>query len=178
MRSPIVAAAIVLLATGGEASPMFTGLGFLPGVPGGTFKRSVAIDVSADGSVAVGVATSATGYDAAVRWENGGPPTRVGDLGLAGQVASYAYGVSADGNTIVGEIGVNQNPSPAFRWTPAAGPQSIGVPPGGVFARAWATSADGSVVVGYGNASGPECDSQLGTCWSSFRWENGTMERA
>ena len=59
--------------------------------------------------------------------------------------ASYAYGVSADGSTVVGGTG-NQ----AFRWTAEGGMVGLGYAPGDGFSSAYGVSADGSVVVGTG----------------------------
>jgi len=70
--------------------------------------------------------------------------------GLSGP-SSLAYGVSADGTTVVG-----RSASPpglgSFRWTSANGIEDIGDIPGGPFSSiAYDASGDGSVVVGQGS---------------------------
>lgn len=59
-----------------------------------------------------------------------------------------AYGVSADGQVIVGVAGVGVNQIRAFRWTQAGGLQSLGSL-GGVWSEAHGVSADGAVVAGW-----------------------------
>jgi probable HAF family extracellular repeat protein len=71
---------------------------------------------------------------------------------------SYANGISSNGQVIVGQSGtVNNATYHAFRWTSATGMQSveqwlassgITIGPGLSTFEAWATNADGSVVVG------------------------------
>ena len=72
------------------------GLGDLPGGEEG----SVAYGVSADGSVIVGTADSASGLWEAFRWENG-VMTGLGE-GPRGGFDTSAYSVSGDGSVIVG----------------------------------------------------------------------------
>ena len=78
---------------------------------------------------------------------NATPPTPsqhflgLGDL-PGGIVNSMAYGVSADGTTVVG-YGNSATGMEAFRWTQVCGMQGLGFP------EACAASADGSVVVGF-----------------------------
>jgi probable HAF family extracellular repeat protein len=77
---------------------------------------------------------------------------------------SVAFGVSADGSTVVG--GSNSaSGTQAFRWTSAGGMQGLGDLSGGDFgSSASGVSADGSTVVGIGTcASGGE----------AFRWTAG-----
>jgi len=65
---------------------------------------------------------------------------------------SKAYGVSADGNTIVGEIrnaaGIN-----AFKWTPAGGAEILPRIAGTLSSSANAVTPDGSISVGYSGNS-------------------------
>jgi probable HAF family extracellular repeat protein len=65
----------------------------------------------------------------------------LGDL-PGGIANSTAYGVSADGTTVVG-YGTSAAGTEAFRWTRKRGMECLGFP------EAFATSADGSIVVGY-----------------------------
>jgi probable HAF family extracellular repeat protein len=120
-----------------------TDLGVLPG---GSLS-TIAEDVSANGSVVVGAGKAADGALEAFRWEDG----VMSPLGrLPGQPDSRAYGVSADGTTIVGKSGDR-----AFRWKDGA-LSDLG--PG----EAHDVSADGSTVVGMvWPPSGP---------WTAFVW--------
>jgi probable HAF family extracellular repeat protein len=70
--------------------------------------------------------------------------------------------VVGEGNSSAGAIGGNE----AFRWTQATGMVGLGDLPGGSFqSDARGVSADGSVVVGYGNS---------GTGFQAFRWTQAT----
>jgi len=73
-----------------------------------------------------------------------------------------AWGISADGSTAVGDGFPNNRE--AFRWNAAEGLLRMGDLPGGgqIESRAFAVSADGSIIVGYGV-------SDLG--WEPFRWD-------
>ena len=133
------------------------GLGHLPG--GGV--SSVALGVSANGSVIVGTSDSASG-DQAFRWTAAGGMQGLGDLPGGGNL-SEASGVSADGAAIVG-YGTSASFGPeAFRWTSAGGMVGLGTLPGDLYSQAYGVSADGSVVVGI-SASG------FGSTRQVFRW--------
>jgi len=84
---------------------------------------------------------------------------------LPGGNNSWAYGVSADGTTVVG---TSQSDNPyvqAFRWTAEQGMVGLGwLPGGGHTTRGTRVSADGSVVVGNAWYVG-EC-----TITHAFRW--------
>lgn len=121
----------------------FSGIGFL------TSPYSQAWDVSADGSVVVGRSTENGGDARAFRWDavNG-----MQDLGLIGSNA-VAYAVSGDGSTVAGH-----SQSQAFRWTSDTGMNGLGYLPlgplqGTSISLGTGVSADGSVVVGFGNSS-------------------------
>jgi probable HAF family extracellular repeat protein len=88
--------------------------------------------------------------------------------------SSFAYAVSADGLVVVGYQTTIINPGPpvvvqneAIRWTSGAGRVGLGDLAGGATeSRAFAASADGSVIVGYSaSTSGPE----------AFRWTATSM---
>ena len=68
---------------------------------------------------------------------------------MPGAVSRYAYGISADGSTVVGLSNrtgdINDE---AFRWTALTGMVGLGFLPGDDFSRANAVNADGSFVVG------------------------------
>ncbi len=75
--------------------------------------------------------------------------TPLGGLGVT--PSSLAYGVSADGTTVVGRS-ASAAGNGSFRWTSGTGIQSIGDIPGGQFSSvAYDVSGDGAVVVGQGN---------------------------
>lgn len=153
------------------ASPMFMGLGFLPG---GSL-RSAAAAVSADGSVVVGWSSSADsaaddGYDnEAFRWSSTTGMVGLGDL-AGGEFASSATAVSADGTVVVGS-GAAGTEFEAFRWTQATGLVGLGDLPGGSpRSEAFGVSADGTIVVGY-SGSTASLDSGY---YEAFRWTEST----
>lgn len=74
------------------------------------------------------------------------------DLGTLGG-SSYASGVSADGNTVVGSSVTAGGDTHAFIWTPAAGMTDLGTLGGGS-SYASAVSADGRTVVGTSHPGG------------------------
>lgn len=161
-----LAFALVLAPPTARATPMFTGLGDLPG---GAFE-SFAGDVSADGTVVVGRSQSASGPEA-FRWTASGGMVGLGDL-QGGSFESAAVGVSADGSVVVGTghspfVG-GTNTQEAFRWTAAGGMQALGdlMPGGEIDSGAFDVSSDGSTVVGF--ASG------LSLRQEAFRWTSTT----
>jgi uncharacterized membrane protein len=91
--------------------------------------------VSADGNKVVGTGSSNGGSEP-VLWQNG-VVTYLGKI--PNSEHTFAQNISSDGTTIIGE---DYNVI-AFRWTEHAGLESL--PPLGI---PWATSADGSVIVG------------------------------
>jgi len=115
------------------------------GLPG-----SVARDVSADGSVIVGVGDTDLGSEA-FRWTANNGMIGLGDL-PGGDFFSRARGVTNDGAVVVGfsQSGLGQE---AFRWTEATGMIGLGDLPGSFFSsRASDVSADGSIIVGGGRS--------------------------
>ncbi len=142
------------LALSASASPMFMGLGDLPG---GSFS-SAALGVSADGSVVVGQSNSGIDVEA-FRWTRDEGMVGLGDL-LGGNFVSFAFGASEDGSVIVGWSSSSLGDE-AFRWTSDGGMVGLGdLPTGGFSSRGFGVSADGSVVVGFGFSVGSE----------AFRW--------
>ena len=137
----------------------FIPLGTLSGAGG----ESMALGVSADGSVVVG--ESITDQEA-FRWTSSGGMVGLGRLPGA-SLGSLAYDVSADGSVIVGHQTLALGSSfsaEGFRWTSSGGMVGLGDLPGGRFvSSAYGVSADGSVVVGRG-------ESVLGV--EAFRWSS------
>lgn len=149
-KHPISCAFVVgtLLSTLNSAfaeSPRFWGLGDLPG--GRTF--SLALAVSDIGPVVVG-STEDNSAVQAFRWT---PETGMQKLNLSSP-GGVAYGVSADGNVIVG-VGGNH----AYRWSDGT---SANV---SIYAStARAASSDGTVVVGDSASNRP------GSGVEAYRW--------
>jgi probable HAF family extracellular repeat protein len=155
MRSFRWIGVVYLLAAGQVyAQATFTPLGRF-----GAFD-SVAHDVSADGSVVVGVVTNFPDRTHGVfRWTKEGSS-------IYSETVRSKVAVSDDGTTIVGSRYLPQtNRDEAFRWIPDEGLfEGLGDSLGGV---AYDVSADGSVIVGYGNANNQN---------GAFRWtETGGM---
>jgi uncharacterized membrane protein len=121
---------------------------------GGAFQ-SDARALSADGSVAAGYGTSATGIEA-YRWTQSTGMVTLGDLS-GGLVESRAFGISGDGATIVG-YGTSANGQEAFVWDSANGMRSLKnlLATNGVDMTGWtltqanAVSSDGRTIVGFG----------------------------
>ncbi|MCP5069648.1 MAG: hypothetical protein GY946_24035 [bacterium] len=147
----VAALFISLFCVRANATPMFMGLGDLPG---GLFS-SHATGVSADGSVVVGGSTSGAGSQA-FRWTQDGGMVGLGYI--PGGHASAATGVSTDGSAVVGgsETG-------AFIWDSTSGMQELDqvLSAQGLDLTSWsldearAISGDGLTIVGNGtNPSG------------------------
>jgi len=128
------------------------GLGDLPGGP----FSSLAWSVSADGSAIVGMSISPAFGQEAFRWTS-----QDGMVGLGappgGYYPTFAWDVSGDGLVVVGHatypVSIDLRVHEAIRWTSADGGVGLGFLPGGSDSEAYAASADGSVVVGYGDSS-------------------------
>jgi probable HAF family extracellular repeat protein len=95
------------------------GLGFLSAA----HNSSVAVDVSADGSVVVGYSSSSSGAEA-FRWTEGRGMVALGDLPGAGS-ASLATAVSADGSIVLGVGNVSGPRGEGFIWDAANGMRSL-----------------------------------------------------
>jgi probable HAF family extracellular repeat protein len=116
--------------------------------PGSGFS-STARDVSADGSVIVGIWLG-SGGEASFRWSSNGGMVEIAPFG-------GARAVSKDGAVVVGQSNFQ-----AYRWTEGTGAVGLGDLPGGAFdSLAFDVSPDGSIIVGHGTrSSGTE----------AFRW--------
>jgi probable HAF family extracellular repeat protein len=120
----------------------------LSDLPGGAFN-SYAKAVSADGSVVVGQAYSASGVEAFL-W-TGGRMLGLNDL-PGGIFWSAASGISADGLIVLGDSR-SASGNEAYRWTASGGMVGLGDLSGGSFnSGAYDASADGSIVVGLGSS--------------------------
>ena len=126
------------------------GLEFLPILKTTSGSGSVH-DVSADGSVAVGVSDSDLGRQAAF-WTEAGGVLGLGDL-VGGNFESLAMAVSADGSTVVG-WSESASGREAFRWSAVDLMLGLGDLDHGEFlSEALAVSGDGSVIVGRATGS-------------------------
>jgi probable HAF family extracellular repeat protein len=126
----------------------------------------MAMDVSADGSVIVGIGNSYTGIEA-FHWTAEAGMVGLGDL-PGGGVSSHGHGISADGSVVVGFSGSSSG-SEAFRWSAGSGMIGLGDLPGGTFnSSANVVSADGSVIVGRGSST-ESWLSGIGY-FEAFRW--------
>ena len=130
-------------------------LGTLGGT--GPYFNAYAFDVSGNGKVVVGAATTASGEGHAFRWT---ASTGMEDLGTLG-VGSAALAVNSNGSVIVGGSGQH-----AFRWTSSGGMSDLGTL-GGDNSIAYDVNDKGDVVVGGSSISGP-----AGT--HAFRWTAST----
>lgn len=128
-----------------QPGPSFQSLGDLPG---GVFD-SMGLGISANGLVAVGRGSSASGNEA-FRWTQAGGMVGLGDL-PGGEFWSQAFRASSNGAVIVGRSSSSLTPgwAEAFRWT-SSGMVGLGGLPGQPLRRSEAlgVSGDGSVVVG------------------------------
>ena len=121
-----------------------TGMVGLGDLPGGMIYSN-AFGVSADGSVVVGYSGSTFGGEG-FRWTQATGIVGLGDLD-GGDFYSIANAVSADSSVVVG-FSKSGSGEEAFRWTEADDMVGLGSIPGRSESKAYATSGDGSVVVG------------------------------
>ena len=163
----------VFVVLAGHQMTMASSFRPLGDLPGGDF-RSVARDVSADGSVVVGHSDSALvdpGFGReAFRWTRRDGMIALGDL-PGGSFSSGALAISNDGKVVVGSGTSGRLGREAFRWTEGTGMVGLGELPGGhVGSTAHGVSADGSVIVGTSGSvfSGTVLDDE------AFRWTSGT----
>ncbi|WP_153115607.1 autotransporter domain-containing protein [Rhodocyclus tenuis] len=148
------------LNAGSTTAGTMTDLGTLAG---GNTRDSVALGVNAAGTVVVGRAEIDNGDRHAFRWTLNAGSTTAGTMSDLGTLRadnaglSFAYGVNAAGDVVVGGAETDSGVR-AFRWTAAGGMQSIeswlaanGVSVSDSAAKtaaATGVSADGRVVVG------------------------------
>jgi uncharacterized membrane protein len=125
--------------------------------------------ITRDGSKAVGYSYSGTSTagNAACWW------TSAGIAAVPGQQNWFdtsAYGISADGNVIVGEGNSTLGTQFAWYWTSSAGQlQQVPIPGGPYSGTARAVTGDGKVVVGMATFHLPDNSFQS----KAFRWARG-----
>jgi probable HAF family extracellular repeat protein len=97
--------------------------------------------------------------------------TALGDL-PGGSVSSSAYGVSNDGQVVVGQSSSTvSSTGEAFKWTPSGGMVGLGLLPGGSTSYARAVSRDGTTITGDANSTAAQPSG--GT--EAFIYTNGVM---
>jgi uncharacterized membrane protein len=123
--------------------------------------------ITRDGSKAVGYSYSGTSSagNAACWWTSAGI---VPVPGLQNWYDTSAYGISADGNVIVGEGNSTLGTQFAWYWTPQAGQlQQVPIPGSPYSATARAVTGDGKIVVGVATFHLPDTSFQS----RAFRWD-------
>ena len=136
------------------------------------------IDISADGSIVVGLVENVApdySIDRAFIWDESRGRQFLGDLTDFGDRSFRPESISDDGLRVAGtmfdrDTGVRE----AAIWTESGGLQGLGVTEGSIFTYARGMSADGSTVVGYAVAA-PDDANSLPVRWEAIRWtaENG-----
>jgi probable HAF family extracellular repeat protein len=128
----------------------------------------VAHGVSGDGSIVVGSANNCCGSGplGACRWLADGTPLVLGAPADGRDWAiPDAYAANFDGSVIAGRAGLYSGGDFLLRWVANGSEvEVLGTVPGGGTVHPTGVSADGSVIVGYGDA---------GVC-HAFRWTQGT----
>jgi probable HAF family extracellular repeat protein len=144
------------------------------GTLGGTNINSFAYAVSADGTVVVGYSDFAGGGNAYHAFRYSG--TTMTDLGTLGGTVSNAKAVSANGAVVVGDSPtVFGGPFEAFRWRQDTGMKSMAslLTASNVNITGWqltgatGVSADGTVIVGYGQDPKGNTEAWLARCTTS-----------
>lgn len=107
-------------------------------------RWSTAEAISGDGSILAGYQQ----FDGAMRWENG-----VGTILTPppGDFATKAFGISADGSTILGQS-LQSHGEEAVRWVDGV-PQLLGTLPGHTRSAALDASRHGAIVAGYSSGA-------------------------
>jgi probable HAF family extracellular repeat protein len=130
-------------------------LGALPGVSGGSAS---AHDISDDGSVVVGSATTADGSWHAFRWTQAAGMVDLGTF--AGDTQSSASAISGDGSIVFGSSSSSSSDT-YFRWTALDGMVPVVALPPDSTRVVTAFAAESSTIVGYNVVS---------THYIPFRW--------
>jgi probable HAF family extracellular repeat protein len=120
------------------------------------YSTGEADEMTADGSVVLGVIKDAGGNSQLYRWTEATGTVALGPLpGYTSTSLAYPFGMSADGSVIVGTA-VAPGQKQAFRWTAATGIVALGFLPGHAQSEASSVSADGSAVGGQSSGAGGE----------------------
>lgn len=136
-------------------------------------RSSFAWDASRDGAVVTGFSDVGGGFvQHAFRWTAASGMAGLGSfMGAAG--SSRGFGISGDGNVIVGDTDVPNNfggaTRQAFRWTSAGGFQRLGALEGEFNSIANAISDNGAVIVGMAGLS-LRIGNTLANGLHAFRW--------
>lgn len=112
---------------------------------GGAFE-TIALFISADGSVALGQSSVAPGVGRTVALWNTSTGQRV-DFPIGPDLSLLPAGISADGSVVAGTSHSASEVRRAFLWTPIGGAISLGLL-GGTDSHARGISQDGSTIVG------------------------------
>jgi probable HAF family extracellular repeat protein len=117
--------------------------------PNDPFASSAALNISADGSAAVGEHSADGSTVRAFRWANDGTVDDLGTLSTTSDT-TRALAVSGDGSVVVGSDSSDAG-TEAFKWTAADGISGLGDLPGSsFFSIAHAISDDGLTIGGEG----------------------------
>ena len=166
VKSPVVLATLLAGAISASLSAQVTFRGF--GVPNAYIN-----DISADGSVAVGIFVDIVRASTAFRWTSAGGVEEIGGL-------MDVVSISRDGKTIVGAALDSQGIGSAAIWLGGTNWRTLGGVPGGVavpgtggkpsLSAALGVSADGSVIVGSAKVAN--------SITHGFRWDamNGMVD--
>jgi probable HAF family extracellular repeat protein len=134
---------------------------------GSTFSDgSEGIEASNDGGVIVGI-----GYfdsppaQQGFRWSETGGLVLLPELLAGGADEGGAFGVSPDGQVVVGQSRGTSGNVEAVRWIGSGPAESLGIPAGAARANGDASTADGSVVVG--RASSLDFSTRIGFVWDA-----------
>ena len=134
-------------------------------VPEGSVAGCGTFASSDDGAVMAGACYDAAGVLRASRWKVQPSGEIAVDLRDTSSLTTYAYGISGDGNVVVGYSfdGTNQH---QIRFVGDGPLEDLGTLPGGQKSLANAASFDGAVIVGYSEqAHAPFTDSA--TVWDA-----------
>jgi probable HAF family extracellular repeat protein len=153
----VVANSIALMSIDEVVAPASAGDKFTPlaGVRGAelyyeNLGMSYAWGLSGDGKVSAGQLATDTGSIEAAYFKSNGKGQTLGFL--PGDAASIGWAVSQDGLTVVGESDGGPQGFQAFRWTKKSGMQPLDTSTDEFdSSAALAVSANGSVIVGYGD---------------------------
>jgi probable HAF family extracellular repeat protein len=141
--------------TGGRQSFRWTSSTGVVGIANLPGENAIALGLSKDGVVAVGVTAASIGStpSQAFRHTLAEGIVGLGDL-PGGTTSAMAFAASANGSVIVGG-GTSASGPEAFRWTQGGGMAGLGDLPGGAFnSNARDVTDDGLTIVGRGSDAG------------------------